>query len=129
MLRRRDSFTLAACTPTSKARIEMRGAPVAWRCWRSMAIVRLRVYTPHAEAGTCTDQSVARTATCFIHIAALVMTAIMVYHIRSKYTAVGECCCEAERAARLQSRRESRREEQSRTADRQRRCSTLRAAC
>lgn len=28
-------------------------------------------------------------ATCFIHIAALVMTAIMVYHIRSKYTAVG----------------------------------------
>lgn len=28
-------------------------------------------------------------ATCFIHIAALVMTAIMVYHVRSKYTAVG----------------------------------------
>ncbi|CDR87297.1 related to CHS7-control of protein export from the ER (like chitin synthase III) [Sporisorium scitamineum] len=28
-------------------------------------------------------------ATCFIHIAALIMTAIMVYHIRSKYTAVG----------------------------------------
>ncbi|PWN49928.1 chitin synthase export chaperone, partial [Violaceomyces palustris] len=29
------------------------------------------------------------SATCFIHIAALIMTAIMVYHIRSKYTAVG----------------------------------------
>jgi Chitin synthase export chaperone len=29
-------------------------------------------------------------ATCVIHIAALVMTAVMVYHIRSKYTAVGE---------------------------------------
>ncbi|KDN45217.1 hypothetical protein K437DRAFT_256662 [Tilletiaria anomala UBC 951] len=28
-------------------------------------------------------------ATCVIHIAALVMTAVMVYHIRSKYTAVG----------------------------------------
>ena len=28
-------------------------------------------------------------ATCFIDIAALIMTAIMVYHIRSKYTAVG----------------------------------------
>ncbi|CAO1621645.1 unnamed protein product [Parajaminaea phylloscopi] len=28
-------------------------------------------------------------ATCFIHIAALLMSAIMVYHIRSKYTAVG----------------------------------------
>lgn len=28
-------------------------------------------------------------ATCFVHIAALIMTAIMVYHIRSKYTAVG----------------------------------------
>lgn len=29
------------------------------------------------------------SATCFIHIAALIMSAIMVYHIRSKYTAVG----------------------------------------
>lgn len=28
-------------------------------------------------------------ATCFIHIAALIMTVIMIYHIRSKYTAVG----------------------------------------
>ncbi|PWN92387.1 hypothetical protein FA10DRAFT_250697 [Acaromyces ingoldii] len=28
-------------------------------------------------------------ATCFLHIAALIMTAIMVYHVRSKYTAVG----------------------------------------
>ncbi|KAN0060787.1 Chitin synthase, class 7 [Thecaphora frezii] len=28
-------------------------------------------------------------ATCFIHVGALIMTAIMVYHIRSKYTAVG----------------------------------------
>lgn len=28
-------------------------------------------------------------ATCFIHIAALIMTVIMVYHVRSKYTAVG----------------------------------------
>ena len=102
----------------------MRGAPVAWRCWRSMAIVRLRVYTPHAEAGTCTDQSVARTATCFIHIAALVMTAIMVYHIRSKYTAVGECCCETGRAVRLHAWRESRHEEQSSAAE-----GTLRAAC
>ncbi|CAE6425854.1 unnamed protein product [Rhizoctonia solani] len=28
-------------------------------------------------------------ATCFVHVVALVMTAIMIYHIRSKYTAVG----------------------------------------
>ncbi|TFY68020.1 hypothetical protein EVG20_g3713 [Dentipellis fragilis] len=28
-------------------------------------------------------------ATCFIHIVAIIMTAIMIYHIRSKYTAVG----------------------------------------
>ncbi|KAF8608387.1 hypothetical protein BDV93DRAFT_466717 [Ceratobasidium sp. AG-I] len=28
-------------------------------------------------------------ATCFVHFVALVMTAIMIYHIRSKYTAVG----------------------------------------
>lgn len=33
---------------------------------------------------------IALAATCFIHIAALIMTAIMIYHIRSKYTAVGE---------------------------------------
>ena len=29
-------------------------------------------------------------ATCFVHIVALIMTAIMILHIRSKYTAVGE---------------------------------------
>lgn len=28
-------------------------------------------------------------ATCFVHIAALGMTGIMLYHVRSKYTAVG----------------------------------------
>ena len=30
------------------------------------------------------------TATCFIHIVAILMTAIMILHVRSKYTAVGE---------------------------------------
>lgn len=29
------------------------------------------------------------TATCFVHIAALGMTLIMLFHVRSKYTAVG----------------------------------------
>lgn len=29
-------------------------------------------------------------ATCFVHIVAILMTGIMIYHIRSKYTAVGE---------------------------------------
>lgn len=28
-------------------------------------------------------------ATCFVHIVAIIMTGIMIYHIRSKYTAVG----------------------------------------
>ncbi|ETW87721.1 hypothetical protein HETIRDRAFT_407264 [Heterobasidion irregulare TC 32-1] len=28
-------------------------------------------------------------STCFVHIVAIIMTAIMIYHIRSKYTAVG----------------------------------------
>ena len=28
-------------------------------------------------------------ATCFVHIVAMIMTGIMIYHIRSKYTAVG----------------------------------------
>jgi hypothetical protein len=30
-----------------------------------------------------------KIATCFVHIAALAMTAIMLFHLRSKYTAVG----------------------------------------
>lgn len=30
------------------------------------------------------------SATCFVHIVAIIMTAIMIIHIRSKYTAVGE---------------------------------------
>lgn len=29
-------------------------------------------------------------ATCFVHVVAIMMTAIMIYHIRSKYTAVGK---------------------------------------
>ena len=29
------------------------------------------------------------TATCFVHIVAIIMTGIMILHIRSKYTAVG----------------------------------------
>lgn len=35
--------------------------------------------------------------TCFIHIGALGMTIIMIYHVRSKYTAVGKCCCKRRR--------------------------------
>jgi chitin synthase III-like protein len=30
-------------------------------------------------------------ATCFVHVVAILMTGIMIYHIRSKYTAVGKC--------------------------------------
>ena len=37
-----------------------------------------------------TDTLVFFSATCFVHIVALIMTAIMILHIRSKYTAVGE---------------------------------------
>jgi Chitin synthase export chaperone len=29
-------------------------------------------------------------ATCFVHVVAILMTGIMIYHIRSKYTAVGK---------------------------------------
>jgi hypothetical protein len=30
-----------------------------------------------------------KSASCVVHIAAILMTLIMVYHVRSKYTAVG----------------------------------------
>lgn len=30
-------------------------------------------------------------ATCLIHMAAIIMTAIMLWHVHSKYTAVGKC--------------------------------------
>ena len=33
------------------------------------------------------------TATCFVHIVAILMTIIMILHIRSKYTAVGASSC------------------------------------
>ena len=32
-------------------------------------------------------------ATCFVHIVAILMTIIMILHIRSKYTAVGSSHC------------------------------------
>ena len=46
------------------------------RCFRSITYVQL-------EADSF-------LATCFVHIVAIIMTAIMILHIRSKYTAVGE---------------------------------------
>lgn len=39
------------------------------------------------QPGTLTKTN--RVATCIIHIAAIIMTAIMVWHVHSKYTAVG----------------------------------------
>ncbi|KAG6836530.1 hypothetical protein H0H93_007076 [Arthromyces matolae] len=39
--------------------------------------------------GTMMNICLVLLATCFVHIVAIIMTAIMIYHIRSKYTAVG----------------------------------------
>ncbi|WVQ80865.1 chitin synthase export chaperone [Cryptococcus sp. DSM 104549] len=43
-------------------------------------------YSRNVQLGS---QIIFQPATCFAHIAALGMTAIMLYHVRSKYTAVG----------------------------------------
>ncbi|KAK1926070.1 chitin synthase III catalytic subunit-domain-containing protein [Papiliotrema laurentii] len=43
-------------------------------------------YSRNVQLGS---QIIFQPATCFVHIAALGMTAIMLYHVRSKYTAVG----------------------------------------
>jgi hypothetical protein len=43
-------------------------------------------YSRNVQLGS---QIIFQPATCFVHIAALGMTAIMLFHIRSKYTAVG----------------------------------------
>ena len=39
---------------------------------------------------TCSSPALPSLATCFVHIVAILMTGIMIYHIRSKYTAVGK---------------------------------------
>ncbi len=44
---------------------------------------------PSFSAPSPPSISLLSPATCFVHIAALFMTAIMIYHVRSKYTAVG----------------------------------------
>lgn len=41
----------------------------------------------------CLSSSLTLLATCFVHIVAIFMTGIMIFHIRSKYTAVGACFC------------------------------------
>ncbi|WWC58102.1 chitin synthase export chaperone [Kwoniella dejecticola CBS 10117] len=43
-------------------------------------------YSRNVQLGS---QIIFQPATCFVHIAALGMTAIMLFHVRSKYTAVG----------------------------------------
>ncbi|KAK8845548.1 chitin synthase export chaperone [Kwoniella newhampshirensis] len=43
-------------------------------------------YSRNVQLGS---QIIFQPATCFVHIAALGMTSIMLYHVRSKYTAVG----------------------------------------
>ncbi|WVN89257.1 chitin synthase export chaperone [Cryptococcus depauperatus CBS 7841] len=43
-------------------------------------------YSRNVQLGS---QIIFQPATCIVHIAALIMTAIMLYHVRSKYTAVG----------------------------------------
>jgi hypothetical protein len=47
------------------------------------------IFQPGASSLLCEVTRLTKVATCFVHIAALAMTAIMLFHLRSKYTAVG----------------------------------------
>jgi len=65
-------------------------------CETAALIVCPLVGTDHGIEPTCYSRNVDvggtlifQPSTCFVHIVAIIMTAIMIYHIRSKYTAVG----------------------------------------
>ncbi|KAF9027141.1 hypothetical protein BDZ89DRAFT_1067139 [Hymenopellis radicata] len=65
-------------------------------CETAALVVCPLVGTDQGVVPTCYSRNVDvggtlifQPATCFIHIVAIIMTAIMIYHIRSKYTAVG----------------------------------------
>ncbi|KAL7418790.1 Chitin synthase, class 7 [Cryptotrichosporon argae] len=67
-----------------------------WVCERASLVVCPMLGTANGIEPTCYARNVQlgsqvffQPATCFIHIAALGMTAIMLFHVRSKYTAVG----------------------------------------
>jgi hypothetical protein len=62
--------------PTCYSRNVQLGSQIIFQPGKSAAASRLAQYTDSP-------------ATCFVHIAALAMTAIMLFHVRSKYTAVG----------------------------------------
>ncbi|KAG8935903.1 Chitin synthase, class 7 [Tulasnella sp. 418] len=65
-------------------------------CETAALVVCPLVETQQGVEPTCYSRNVeiARSlifqpATCFVHIVAIIMTGIMIYHVRSKYTAVG----------------------------------------
>ncbi|KAF8232992.1 hypothetical protein L208DRAFT_1423012 [Tricholoma matsutake] len=58
-------------------------------CQTAALVICPLVGTSQGIEPTCYSRNVDVGATCFVHIVAILMTAIMIYHIRSKYTAVG----------------------------------------
>jgi hypothetical protein len=62
--------------PTCYSRNVQLGSQIIFQPGKSHVLHEVSTHTSHV-------------ATCFVHIAALGMTAIMLFHVRSKYTAVG----------------------------------------
>jgi len=65
-------------------------------CETAALVICPLVGTDHGIEPTCYSRNVDvggtlifQPSTCFVHIVAIIMTAIMIWHIRSKYTAVG----------------------------------------
>jgi len=65
-------------------------------CETAALVICPLVGTDHGIEPSCYSRNVDlagtllfQPSTCFVHIVAILMTAIMIYHIRSKYTAVG----------------------------------------
>jgi hypothetical protein len=70
--------------------------PISSICKTAVLVICLLIGTNQGIKPTCYSQNVNVGGTlifqpsiCFIHIVAIIMTAIMIYHIQSKYTAVG----------------------------------------
>ena len=74
--------------PTCYSRNVQLGSQVIFQPGESFICPRARLRL-HETCGAILKRANRFSATCFVHIAALGMTSIMLFHVRSKYTAVG----------------------------------------
>jgi hypothetical protein len=82
----------AFCSQVSLTVCPLVGSRIEPACYsRNVEIVKDSLIFQPGTLLSLLYKSLLLLATLVIHVVALIMTSIMIYHIKSKYTAVGKC--------------------------------------